>query len=45
MILDKGGPTSVADLIEFETYLVEELEKEFQKKLLRKSLMLNVHDW
>jgi hypothetical protein len=31
MILDKGGPRSVADLIEFETSLVEDLEKEFEK--------------
>jgi hypothetical protein len=30
MILDKGGPKSMADFIEFETYLVEELEKEFE---------------
>jgi hypothetical protein len=44
MILDKGGPKSVVDLIEFETYLVEELEKNL-KELLRKILMLNVHDW
>jgi hypothetical protein len=27
MTLDKGGPKSMADFIEFETYLVEELEK------------------
>jgi hypothetical protein len=30
MILHKGGPKSMADLIEFETYLVEKLEKEFE---------------
>jgi hypothetical protein len=30
MILNKGGPKSMADLIELETYLVEELEKEFE---------------
>jgi hypothetical protein len=30
MTLDKGGPKSMANLIEFETYLVEELEKKFE---------------
>jgi hypothetical protein len=30
MILDKGGPKSMVDLIEFETYSVEELEKKFE---------------
>jgi hypothetical protein len=43
MILDKGGPKSMVDLIKFETNLVEELKKNL-KELLRKSLMLNVHD-
>jgi hypothetical protein len=30
IILDIGGPKSMANLIEFETYLVEELEKKFE---------------
>ncbi len=30
MILDKGGPNNMVDFIEFETNLVEELEKEFE---------------
>jgi hypothetical protein len=30
MILDKGGPKNMVDLIKFETNLVEELEKKFE---------------
>jgi hypothetical protein len=30
MILDKGGPKSMVNLIKFETNLVEELEKKFE---------------